>query len=132
MLNYAVCGRDGRDGEFLFISGGWMFINYAYAADAATQGGAGSMLASIVPLILIFAVFWFLLIRPNQKKMKEHTAMLSALQKGEEVVTNGGIIGRIVKLDDSTLTLQIAENTEVLIQRGTISQLLPKGTIKDF
>lgn len=87
---------------------------------------------SLAPMILIFVVFWFLLIRPQQKKVKEHRAMILALQKGEEVATAGGVIGRIVKLDESALTLEIAKDTEVLVQRAAVTQLLPKGTIKDF
>lgn len=108
-----------------------MLIGTAYAQAA---GGAqeSSLLVSLAPMILIFVVFWFLLIRPQQKKMKEHRTMLSALQTGEEVVTAGGIIGRIKKIEDMTITLEIAEDTEILIQRGTVSQLLPKGTIKTF
>ncbi|MDR1530000.1 MAG: preprotein translocase subunit YajC [Burkholderiales bacterium] len=108
-----------------------MLIGTAYAQAA---GGAqeGSLLMSLAPMILIFVVFWFLLIRPQQKKMKEHRAMLTSLQTGEEVATAGGIIGRVKKIEDSVITLEIAEDIEVLIQRGTVSQLLPKGTIKTF
>ncbi|MDR2709845.1 MAG: preprotein translocase subunit YajC [Burkholderiales bacterium] len=110
-----------------------MFISSAFAQAAA--GGAqqeGNWMVQIAPLVLLFVVFWFLLIRPQQKKMKEHRAMVTALQKGEEVATAGGVIGRIVKLDESALTLEIAKDTEVLVQRSAVTQLLPKGTIKDF
>ncbi|MDR0246774.1 MAG: preprotein translocase subunit YajC [Burkholderiales bacterium] len=109
-----------------------MFISsaFAQAADGAQQ--ESSLLVSLAPMILIFVVFWFLLIRPQQKKVKEHRSMILALQKGEEVATAGGVIGRIVKLDESTLTLEIASNTEILVQRTAVTQLLPKGTIKDF
>ncbi|MDR0588077.1 MAG: preprotein translocase subunit YajC [Burkholderiales bacterium] len=108
-----------------------MFISQAFAqAGGAPAQDSGWM--SIGLMVLMFIVFWFLLIRPNQKKMKEHAAMVAALQKGEEVVTSGGIIGRISKVEDQMITLAIAKDTEVLIQRGTVSQLLPKGTIRDF
>ncbi|MDR2173484.1 MAG: preprotein translocase subunit YajC [Burkholderiales bacterium] len=108
---------------------------FAQAADGAQQ--ESSLLVSLAPMILIFVVFWLLLIRPQQRKVKEHRAMVLALQKGEEVATAGGIIGRIVNLDESTLTLEIAEGTEVLVQRAAVTQLLPKGTMpkgitKDF
>jgi preprotein translocase subunit YajC len=103
---------------------------FAQAADGAQQ--ESSLLVSLAPMILIFVVFWFLLIRPQQRKVKEHRAMVTALQKGEEVATAGGVIGRITKLDDATLTLEIATDTEILVQRAAVTQLLPKGTIKDF
>ncbi len=109
-----------------------MLIGTAYAQAAGGAAQEGSLLVSLAPMILIFVVFWFLLIRPQQRKMKEHRTMLGTLQAGEEVATAGGIIGRISKIDESMITLQIAEDVEVLIQRGTVSQLLPKGTIKAF
>ena len=87
-------------------------------------------LLTFLPMIAIFVVFYFLLIRPQQKKQKEARAMLDALEKGNEVVTAGGILGRIVKLDDQYVTVEIAPNTQMVVQRGAISQLLPKGTIK--
>jgi len=102
---------------------------FAQAADGAQES---SLLVSLAPMILIFVVFWFLLIRPQQRKVKEHRAMVTALQKGEEVATVGGVIGRITKLEESTLTLEIATDTEILVQRAAVTQLLPKGTIKDF
>ncbi|MDR0770348.1 MAG: preprotein translocase subunit YajC [Burkholderiales bacterium] len=109
-----------------------MFISsaFAQAADGAQQ--EGNLLMSLAPMILIFVVFWFLLIRPQQKKVKEHRSMVLALQKGEEVATAGGMIGRIIQIEESTLTLEIARDTEVLMQRSAVTQLLPKGTIKDF
>jgi preprotein translocase subunit YajC len=100
---------------------------YAQAAGAATQGDT---LLTFLPMIAIFVVFYFLLIRPQQKKQKEARAMLDSLEKGNEVVTAGGILGRIVKLDDQYATVEIAPNTQMIVQRGAISQLLPKGTIK--
>jgi len=100
---------------------------YAQAAGAATQGDT---LLTFLPMIAIFVVFYFLLIRPQQKKAKEAKAMLDALQKGDEVVTAGGILGRISRISDQYVTVEVASNTEVTVQRGAISQLLPKGTIK--
>ena len=93
---------------------------YAQAAGAATQGDT---LLTFLPMIAIFVVFYFLLIRPQQKKQKEARAMLDALEKGNEVVTAGGVLGRIVKIDEQYVTVEV-------VQRGAISQLLPKGTIK--
>ena len=103
------------------------------AAFAQTPASApGSDLMAFLPMILIFVVFYFLLIRPQQKKAKEHRAMLAALQKGEEVVTAGGVIGKVSKLSDQYATLEIAPGIEVSVQRSAIAQLLPKGTIKSL
>ena len=106
-----------------------MLFSPAYA-QAAGGAPAGFDFISLMPLVLIFVVFYFLLIRPQQKKQKEARAMLDSLEKGNEVVTAGGILGRIVKLDDQYATVEIAQNTQMIVQRGAISQLLPKGTIK--
>ena len=100
---------------------------YAQSAPAAPFG---SDLMAFLPMVAIFVVFYFLLIRPQQKKAKEAKTMLEALQKGDEVVTAGGLLGRISKLGDQYVTVEIAAGTEVTVQRGAISQLLPKGTIK--
>ena len=105
-----------------------MFISPAYAQDSL--GGGLAMVTQIAPLLLIFAVFYFLLIRPQQKKAKEHRAMLGALQKGDEVVTAGGLIGKVTKLSDQYATVEIAPGVETPVQRSAIAQLLPKGTIK--
>ena len=106
-----------------------MLISNAYAQAA---GGASQTdtLLTFLPMIAIFVVFYFLLIRPQQKKAKEAKAMLDALQKGDEVVTAGGVLGRVSKIGDQYVTVEVASNTEVTVQRGAISQLLPKGTIK--
>jgi preprotein translocase subunit YajC len=85
---------------------------------------------TFLPMIAIFVVFYFLLIRPQQKRAKETKAMLGALQKGDEIVTAGGIVGKIVKLGDQYATVEIAPNVELTVQRQAVSQLLPKGTIK--
>ncbi|HKP65835.1 MAG TPA: preprotein translocase subunit YajC [Casimicrobiaceae bacterium] len=100
---------------------------FAQAAGAAPQS---ETLLTFLPMVAIFVVFYFLLIRPQQKKAKESRAMLDALEKGNEIVTAGGILGRIVKLDEQYVTVEIAPNTQMVVQRGAIQQLLPKGTLK--
>ena len=104
-------------------------ITPAYA-QAAPAAGPGADLMTFLPMIAIFVVFYFLLIRPQQKKAKETRAMLAALQKGDEVVTAGGIVGRISKLGEQYAAIEIANGVEVNVQRGAVAQLLPKGTIK--
>ena len=106
-----------------------MLISPAYAQAAGATPQADTLL-TFLPMVAIFVVFYFLLIRPQQKKQKEARAMLDALEKGNEVVTAGGILGRIVKLDEQYATVEIAPNTQMVVQRSAISQLLPKGTIK--
>ena len=103
---------------------------HAQSAPAAASSPFGGDLMAFLPMIAIFVVFYFLLIRPQQKKAKEAKAMMEALQKGDEVVTVGGVLGRISKLGDQYLTIEIATGTEVMVQRGAVAQLLPKGTIK--
>ena len=106
-----------------------MLISNAYAQSAGGLLG-GDLMTSILPMIAIFAVFYFLLIRPQQKRAKETKAMLEALQKGDEVVTAGGVVGKISKLTDQYAAVEIAPNVEISVQRGAITQLLPKGTMK--
>ncbi len=89
-------------------------------------------MGDFVFLIAIFAVFWFLLIRPQQKRAKEHKAMVEALSKGDEAVTNGGLLGKITKVGDSFVTLEIADGLRVQVQRASIAQLMPKGTMKSI
>ena len=99
-------------------------------AYAQTGGGQGDPTISFVMLIALFAVFYFLLIRPQQKRQKEHKAMVEALSKGDEVVTNGGLLGKITKIGDNFVQLEVAEGTEVRVQRLAVAALMPKGTIK--
>lgn len=93
---------------------------------AAAAPGATSMLTSLLPLVLIFVVFWFLLIRPQQKRMKEHTAMIGSLRRGDVVVTGGGLIGKIVKVVDNEVTVELADNVRVRVVRGTITEVRSK------
>lgn len=100
-------------------------------ASAQAQGASGpSALMQFLPLVLIFVVFYFLLIRPQSKRAKEHAAMVAALEVGAEVATTGGILGKVVALAEQYVTLEIADGVNVKIQRHTIGQVLPKGTLK--
>ena len=99
------------------------------------QGTGGSQtgtLELILPLLLMFGIFYFLLIRPQQKKAKEHKNMVEALSKGDEIITNGGLLAKITVVDDNFLSCRIADNVEVKIQRHAIASVLPKGTIKNL
>ena len=98
------------------------------AAPAAADPTGGFM--QLLPMILMFVVLWFLMIRPQMKKAKEHKALVAALSKGDEVVTQGGILGRIVKVDENYVTVEIAAGTEVIVQKPSIGLVLPKGTMK--
>jgi preprotein translocase subunit YajC len=102
------------------------FISNAYAQDAAAGGG----LMQFLPLIVIFAVFYFMLIRPQMKRSKEHRQLVSQLAKGDEVVTNGGLLGRITDVSESFITLEVADNVKVSVQRQAVANVMPKGTIK--
>lgn len=106
-----------------------MFISEAFAQTAAA-GGAESSLMSLLPLVLMFVVLYFIMIRPQMKKQKEMKAMIEALAKGDEVVIAGGVIGRIAKLGDSFLSVEVANGVELQVQRGAVVQVLPKGTFK--
>jgi preprotein translocase subunit YajC len=102
-----------------------MWISQAFAQDAAKSSGTDSFLTGILPLILIFVVFWFLLIRPQQKRMKDHRALIAAIKKGDEVMTAGGIVGKVIKAHESspTVEVEIADNVRVQIARGQIAGL---------
>lgn len=105
-----------------------MFISHAYAQAAG--GMPGGDLMQFLPMVAIVVVFYFLLIRPQQKRAKEAKAMLAALQKGDEVITGGGVVGKISKLTDAYATVEVAPNVEITVQRSAVTLLLPKGTIK--
>ncbi len=89
-----------------------------------------SSLMGMLPLVLMFVVLWFVMIRPQMKKAKEHKAMVESLTKGDEVVTGGGMLGRVSKLGESYISLEIANGVEIQIQRVAVAQVLPKGTFK--
>ena len=105
-----------------------MLISNAYAAGAAPAPD----FMSFLPLIVIFVLFWFMLIRPQMKQAKEQRKMIDALQKGDEVITAGGLVGKVNKVGDSFVALEIAPEVVVQIQKHTIQTLLPKGTIKSL
>ena len=105
-----------------------MFISNAYAQTAA--GGAESSLYSLLPLVLMFVVLYFIMIRPQMKKQKEHKAMIEALAKGDEVIIAGGVLGRVAKLGDSFINVEVTSGVELQVQRASVVQVLPKGTFK--
>jgi len=101
------------------------FIASAYAQDAQPGG-----LMSFLPLIIIFVIFYFLLIRPQMKRAKEHRKLVAELATGDEVVTNGGLLGRITNVGESFVTLELTDNIQIKVQRQAVSSVVPKGTIK--
>lgn len=107
-----------------------MFIPSAFAQAPAAGGDAGLM--SFLPIILMFVLLYFLMIRPQMKRAKEQKAMVDALQKGDEVVAAGGMVGKIVEINEHYATLEVAPNTEIKVQRASVGLLLPKGTIKSI
>jgi preprotein translocase subunit YajC len=106
-----------------------MLINPAWAQGAPAAGGG---FESLILIVLMFAVLYFLMIRPQMKRAKEHKTMIEALQKGDEVVAAGGMLGRVSKISDSYVTLEIAQNVEVQVQRPAVQLVLPKGTLKNI
>ena len=104
-----------------------MLISNAYAQSIP---GMDSNLTSFLPIILMFVVLYFLMIRPQMKRQKEQKAMMDALAKGDEVVTAGGLLGKVTKVAEGYVTLEVANATEVVVQKSAVSTLLPKGTIK--
>ena len=106
-----------------------MFISQAFAQTPAAGGGESSLF-SLLPLVLMFVVLYFIMIRPQMKRQKEHKAMVETLAKGDEVVTGGGILGRVSKLGDTYLSIEVANGVELQVQRSSVVQVLPKGTIK--
>ena len=110
-----------------------MFISSAFAQTvpaAAAGSDMQSSLMSMLPLVLMFVVLYFVMIRPQMKKQKEHRAMIDALAKGDEIATGGGMLGKVTKLGDSYVSLEIASGVEIQIQRSAVVQVLPKGSIK--
>lgn len=109
-----------------------MLISSAHAQTAPAAGGGDmtSSLTSLLPLVLMFVVLYFVMIRPQMKRQKEHRAMIDALAKGDEVATAGGLIGKVTKLGDTYVGLEVANGVEIQLQRSAVVQVLPKGTVK--
>jgi preprotein translocase subunit YajC len=111
-----------------------VFVTEAHAqaapAPAAAPESAFGSLGTMLPLVLMFVVLYFVMIRPQMKRQKEHKAMVDALAKGDEVVTTGGLLGRITKLGESFVGVEIANGVEIQVQRSSVVQVLPKGTYK--
>jgi preprotein translocase subunit YajC len=132
-----LCSADfecGRRSLFLLINypGVAMFISSAFAQTTAAATGSDfqSTLMSMLPLVLMFVVLYFVMIRPQMKKQKEHKAMIDAIAKGDEVATVGGVLGKVTKIGDTTVSLEVASGVEVQLQRSAVVQVLPKGSIK--
>ena len=107
-------------------------ISLAHAQTAGAAAGPTGGFMQLLPMILMFAVLWFLMIRPQMKKAKEHKALLAGLAKGDEVVTQGGIVGKVTKVGENYVSVEIAEGTEVVVQKPSIGLVLPKGTLKSL
>jgi preprotein translocase subunit YajC len=110
-----------------------VFISSAFAQTApaaAAEGGLQSSLMSMLPLVLMFVVLYFVMIRPQMKRQKEHRSMIEALARGDEVATSGGLLGKVTKLGDVYVSVEIANGVEVQLQRSAVVQVLPKGSIK--
>ncbi|MDH3688904.1 MAG: preprotein translocase subunit YajC [Gammaproteobacteria bacterium] len=103
-------------------------ISDAWAQAAPDAPGSG--LFSLLPLVVIFVLFYFLLIRPQQKRAKQHKEMAASLKKGDEVVTNGGTLGRVTEAGETFLTLEVADGVQIKVQRQAVQQMMPKGTMK--
>jgi preprotein translocase subunit YajC len=106
-----------------------MFISNAWAQSGSPQGGG---IESMLLIVLMFGVLYFMMIRPQMKRAKEHKVMIEALQKGDEVISGGGILGRVTKISESYVTLEVTQGVEMVLQRSAIQVVLPKGTIKNI
>ncbi len=107
------------------------FITDAYAAGAGGAPAQGTQgILGFLPLIVIFVIFYFMLIRPQSKRAKEHRNMVANLSKGDEVVTNGGLLGKITEVGENFITVELADGIQVKVQRQAVSALMPKGTMK--
>ncbi|QYY31029.1 MULTISPECIES: preprotein translocase subunit YajC [Cupriavidus] len=108
-----------------------MLISNAFAQTAGVGGAAGGLM-SFLPIILMFGVLWFIMIRPQMKRQKEAKAMMEALAKNDEVVTAGGILGKVTKVTDQYVSLEIAPGTEITVQKNAVTTVLPKGSLKSL
>jgi preprotein translocase subunit YajC len=107
------------------------FLIQSAWAEAAPTASHDAGFINLIMMVLLFVVFYFLLIRPQQKRVKEHKQMVESLAKGDEVVTNGGLLGRITNLGDNFIMLEIAPNLEIKVQRHAVASVMPKGTLKN-
>ena len=124
-----VCGRVC----FIVVEFPLVFISSAFAQTAPAAAGGGDMMSSLtsmLPLVLMFVVLYFVMIRPQMKRQKEHKAMIEALAKGDEVVTAGGFLGKVSKIGEVYIGVELANGVEVQMQRTAVVQVLPKGTVK--
>jgi len=110
--------------------GSTVFISQAFAQTAPAASGGESSLFSLLPIVLMFVVLYFIMIRPQMKRQKEHKSMVEALAKGDEVVTSGGMLGRVSKMGETYLHIEVANGVELQVQRSSVVQVLPKGTLK--
>lgn len=103
-----------------------------FISDAMAQAGGGQAnpLISLLPIVLLFVVFYFLLIRPQSKRAKEHRSMVDALKKGDEVVTGGGVLGRVTDVGDNFIQVEVADGVQLKVQKQSVASLMPKGTVK--
>jgi preprotein translocase subunit YajC len=108
-----------------------MLISNAYAQSVATADPTGGMM-QLLPMLVMFAALYFIMIRPQMKKAKEHRAMVDALAKGDEIVTQGGIAGRVVEVGENYFQVSIANNVNVAVQKQAVAAVLPKGTLKSL
>lgn len=107
-----------------------MFISNAYAQSAPAAAGGASSLMQFLPLVLMFVVLYFIMIRPQMKRQKEHKAMIDALTKGDEVVVAGGILGKVSRLSETVIHVEVSKDVEIQVQRAAVVQVLPKGSLK--
>jgi preprotein translocase subunit YajC len=104
------------------------FISNAWAEAAGQSADPGIM--GFIPLIVLFVVFYFLLIRPQSKRVKEHKAMVASVKKGDEIITNGGVLAKVVSVEDEFVAVELAENITVCLQKQAVANLVPKGTLQ--
>ena len=109
-----------------------MLISNAFAQAAPAAADPLSSITGILPLVFMFVVLWFLMIRPQMKRAKEHKALIEGLQKNDEVLTQGGIVGKVVQISDSYVHIEVSPNTQIIVQKQAIGTVLPKGTLKSI
>lgn len=124
-----TCPLDPKFDTELFYFMSWL-ISDAWAEPAPTAGAVGPDILSLLMMVGLFVIMWLFIIRPQMKRAKEHRKMVESLAKGDEVATTGGLVGRIVRLDDNFAMLEVATGVELRVQRNAISSMLPKGTLK--